>query len=374
MKDNRFGLYMHIPFCRSKCLYCDFPSYAHMERWQERVIKRMKEELEETRKEIGERHPTTVYIGGGTPSILEPALFSGLMQAAEQCFPPADHAEISIEMNPGTVSEAFLEASKRAGVNRVSLGAQSMNDHLLRSLGRIHTSSDIVAAVKSLKEYGFHNFNLDMMIGLPEQTLDDVRMTLDQMISMDPTHISCYSLIVEENTGMYERVNSGKVRLPDEGLEREMYYEAKCMLADAGYRQYEISNFAKLGFECRHNLDCWHREDYLGIGVSAASLLNNERRRNPFTVSAYLAGQSPEIIPIDASEAQFESIMLGLRLNDGIADSDFFKRHGVHLLERFGNTINRLVQRELLEWNGDNLRCTERGLDIQNEVLTEFMD
>ena len=372
--SQRFGLYLHIPFCKSKCSYCDFPSYPHMDKWQEAIVERMCEELAESGEKLNHRVPTTVYVGGGTPSILKPELFLKLMTRARQCFPWNDDAEVSVEMNPGTVTAQFLDAARQSGVNRVSMGAQSADDRLLKSLGRIHNAADIVQTVNMLKEYGFSNFNFDMMIGLPGQTIANVSDTIDFFTNLEPTHISCYSLIVEEGTPLYEQVSHNTVVLPDEELERDMYHEAKQCLEDRGYHQYEISNFARDGYECRHNLDCWNREKYLGIGVAAASFLNNVRIKNPSTVSEYLSKAEPERVQLTPEDAQFESIMLGLRLVKGISDTDFRKQHHLSLTEAYGSVITRLIDQGLLQWEGEYLSCTSRGLDIQNEVLMEFMN
>ncbi len=371
--SHRFGLYLHIPFCKSKCYYCDFPSYPHMDKWQDAVVERMCKELEESEERIGKLEPGTVYVGGGTPSTLNPELFVKLMEKARECFPWGNDAEVSVEMNPGTITTQFLEAARQSGVNRVSVGAQSTDDNLLKALGRIHTAADIVQAVNTLKEYGFNNFNLDMMIGLPGQTLEQIHNTIDVFAELNPTHISCYSLIVEEGTPLYEQVSHDQIILPDEELERNMYHIAKQRFETLGYHQYEISNFARTGYECRHNLDCWNRGQYLGIGVAAASFLNNKRIRNPNTISGYLSGAQLEVIALTSDDERFESIMLGLRLVKGISDTDFNQRHHCSLMEAYGSTIEKLVSRGLLQWSGENLQCTSKGMDIQNEVLTEFM-
>ncbi len=372
--SSHFGLYLHIPFCRSKCAYCDFPSFANMDEWQAAVVGKMQNELTQAAEEIGNRQPTTVYIGGGTPSVLAPDLFRQLLSNARRAFPWRSDSEVSVEMNPGTITDAFLESASESWINRISIGAQSTSDRLLKLIGRIHSGSDIREAVLKAKKHGFSNINLDMMIGLPEQTMEDVAATLEDFIALEPTHISCYSLILEDGTKLSQLVSKGQLRLPEDSLEREMYYYAREQLETSGYHQYEISNFAKSGFECRHNLDCWNREEYLGIGVAAASFIGEKRIRNPETIASYLEGTPPEVISLTEEDAKFESIMLGLRLTQGISDSDFKQRHGVSLIRAYGEIIESLVKRNLLEWNDGHLRCTKFGMDIQNEVLTEFMD
>lgn len=370
---NRFGLYLHIPFCQSKCRYCDFTSYAGMDRWQPAVVRRMREELRAWRAQLDARPVTTVYMGGGTPSRLSPGLLDDLLTEAKACFPWPDGAEFTIEMNPGTITGDFVHTALRHGLNRVSLGAQSAQDRLLRSLGRIHTAAGIAEAVRALQGWGLRSLNLDMMIGLPGQTLQDVRDTVAAFSALGPTHISCYSLILEEGTPMYDDVCHGRLTLPDESLERDMYEEARLLLEREGYRQYEISNFAREGFACRHNTDCWQRGEYLGIGPAAAGFIGRQRYRNPPLLSSYLQGHAPEITDLTPEDERFESVMLGLRMNEGLSAAEFERRHGVPLDAVYGGPIARLTAAGLLEWANGSLRCTRRGFDVQNDVLTEFL-
>ena len=373
MNNDRFGLYLHIPFCRSKCIYCDFPSYPNMEEWQPAVIKRMKEELKEAGERLNHRMVTTVYMGGGTPSTLEPIYLIDLFKTVREEFPFSPDAEVSIEVNPGTVTHEFLSAVQKSGFNRVSIGAQSANDRLLQQLGRIHTVDDICQTVSLIKSNGISNFNLDMMIGLPNQTLRDIVDTLDCFLNLKPTHVSCYSLIVEEGTRMFELVDKGYMVLPDEELERSMYERVQEVLESSGFHQYEISNYALDGFECCHNLDCWNRNEYLGIGVAAASFIGSKRYRNPMSIKDYCNRIPPEEIDLSETDEQFESVMLGLRLIKGISERDFFARHHTELRQAYGSVINRLTDQGLLEWKDEYLRCTKSGLDLQNRVLTEFL-
>ena len=373
MNNQRFGLYLHIPFCRSKCAYCDFPSYSQTDQWQKPVIDRMKEELRESAEHLEHRKVTTVYMGGGTPSILDPSLLADLMKTARNEFPISSDAEVSIEMNPGTVTDAFLDAVQQAGFNRISIGAQSADDRLLKQLGRIHSAEDIYKTVSMIRSHGFSNFNLDMMIGLPDQDLSNVEETLKSFLALAPTHLSCYSLIVEEGTRMYDWVSSGTVHLPDDDLERTMYYTVRNTLESAGYHQYEISNYALKGYECRHNLDCWNRKEYLGIGVAAAGFIGNRRCRNPITIADYCDRKPPEITELTESDELFESVMLGLRLTVGISKEDFYQRHQKDIWQVYGAVIDRLIGQGMLEWQGSSLRCTKRGFDLQNQVLTDFL-
>jgi oxygen-independent coproporphyrinogen-3 oxidase len=271
------------------------------------------------------------------------------------------------------VTDEFLDAAQRSGFNRISIGAQSADDRLLKLLGRIHSSEDICKTVAKIRSHGFHNFNLDMMIGLPGQDLNDVTDTLQCFLTLKPTHISCYSLIVEEGTRMFDRVQSGEAVLPDEDLERAMYDTVRSTLEKAGYHQYEISNYALEGFECRHNLDCWNRKEYLGIGVAAAGFIGNRRTRNPASITDYCNKAEPEVIELSESDEMFESVMLGLRLTRGLSKTDFYERHHKDICQVYGAVIERLIGQELLTWDEEYLRCTKRGLDLQNMVLTEFL-
>ncbi len=367
------GLYLHIPFCRSKCAYCDFPSFAGLDRWQNAVIHRMIAELREASEALGPREISSVYIGGGTPSVLKPELLTDLLRAARETFQWMPRAEVSIEMNPGTVTAEFLQAALEGGVNRVSIGAQSADDRLLKLLGRIHNARDINRTIRMLKAYGVTNFNLDMMLGLPGQTIQQAVDTLDTFLSYGPTHLSCYSLIVEDGTPLKTQVSEGRLRLPDEDLAYEMASMVTSRLEARGYHRYEVSNYAKDGYRCRHNLDCWMRREYLGIGVGAASFLGNTRKRNPATIAAYLNGCAPQMEVISHDDACFESLMLGLRLTDGLSAAHYQEMHGESVMERFGPVIRRQIDQGLLEWCGDCLRCTGRGMDLLNRVLTELM-
>ena len=370
---SRLGLYLHIPFCRKKCVYCDFSSYSGLDHLQRPVVEKMKGELQSFRQKLGNRSPNTVYVGGGTPSVLPPSLFSELLHCARSCFPWEDGAEVSVEMNPGTVSAEFVRAAVASGIKRVSLGAQSSNDLLLKRIGRIHQMSDVTHSVELLRAEGTTNINLDMMIGLPGQTIDDVYRTIDDFLLLQPKHISCYSLILEEGTPLYEAVSSGRELLPDEDTEREMYASAVQRLEQAGFHQYEISNFALDGYQCRHNLDCWHREEYIGIGVAAAGFLGNIRYRNPSSIQEYLSDEAPEITELSGEDERFESVMLGLRLTQGLSEEDFFSQHAVSLRDCYGATIQKLIGSGLLEFRDGYLRCTYRGFDLHNMVLGEFL-
>ena len=367
------GLYLHVPFCKSKCAYCDFPSFAGCEKEMPRVIDRMCAELFDCRNAFPDTLVETMYIGGGTPSLLPPKLMERLLQAAREACPFAPNAEISCEMNPGTVTPEFLSVCVENGVNRVSLGAQSSLDHLLSTIGRIHTFGQVREAADLLRSFGLTNFNLDMMLGLPGQTMEDVRQTLDDFLALSPAHLSCYALIVEEGTLMEKKVDSGEWTLPNEDTERDMYELARETLEKNGYRQYEISNFAKDGFVCRHNRDCWLRHEYLGVGAAACGFIGNVRTRNPGTIPAYLQGDPQEQTILTEEDARFESVMLGLRLTEGLPESVFRKAHGMSFREAFGEKLDIPLNDGRLLFENGVLRLTRYGMDVMNSVLVELM-
>ncbi len=372
-KPRGIGLYLHIPFCKRKCVYCDFPSYAGCEDKMPAVVRAMQEEMRRWAERLPHARVQTLYVGGGTPSLLPPPLMKSLLQTAHEAFSFAENAECSSEMNPGTVTEDFLEAIVQGGINRVSLGAQSADERLLRLLGRIHTFADLRHAVDLCRAHGLKNINLDLMLGLPTQTVEDVDKTLQAFLSLSPTHMSCYGLIVEDGTVMQRQVSSDAWVLPDEDAERAMYELCRSTLEKHGLLQYEISNFALPTYECRHNADCWKRREYIGIGCSACGFIGDVRYRNPDTIDGYLRGDKPEETKLTPEDAQFESVMLGLRMTAGIRDTDFFAMHGLTLRQAFGEKLNKPIQDGLLTFENGILRLTRRGMDMQNAVLVELL-
>ncbi len=368
---KELGLYVHIPFCRQKCAYCDFPSFAGkenlMEAYTERLIAEMKEK----------RDPSaviaTLYIGGGTPSLLPPELMERILQELHGQFDFLPDAECSCECNPGTVTEDFLRVLKKGGVNRLSFGAQAFQFSLLRLLGRIHTWEQVKSGVRMARDQGFFNLNLDLMLGLPGQTIDDVAETLDAALALSPTHLSCYGLIVEEGTKMHAMVESGQWKLPDEETERAMYELCRATLAGHGFSQYEISNFSLPGFQCRHNVDCWRRKEYLGLGCAACGFINNIRFRNPAAMDGYLRGEPPEETVISPEDARFESVMLGLRMTEGVSEDAFLRMHGVPLWDAYGEKLKASLDLGLVVRENGFLRLTRRGMDVQNRVLVDLL-
>lgn len=366
------GLYVHIPFCVRKCAYCDFASFAGREGDMAPYIDQVIREADA--RSDPDLCISTLYIGGGTPSLLPPELMERLLSALRRRFAFLPDAECSCECNPGTVTPAFLDALRRHGINRLSFGAQAAQAPLLRLLGRIHTWEQVEQSVHLAREAGFHNVSLDLMLGLPTQTVRNVLQSLDAALALEPTHLSCYGLIVEEGTRMREMVDRGVWTLPDEDTEREMYEACRQTLADHGFIQYEISNFALPGFACRHNTDCWRRREYLGLGSAACGFWGNVRYRNPPAFTDYLAGKPAEETVLSPEDARFESVMLGLRMTEGVSEDAFFRMHGVTLRDAFGEKLQKPLAQGLVVWENGCLRLTRRGMDVQNSVLVELLD
>ena len=331
---------------------------------------------------------TTVYIGGGTPSVLSPSLFRKLIRGLKKVYNWDSVTECTTEANPGTVSPEWLEAASEEGVNRISFGMQSSQRHLLSTLGRIHQKEEVAASVQLARDSGISNISLDLIFGIPGQTVSEWIDTLEYALSLEPRHISAYGLIPEEGTPLYRDLQSGLLQLPAPETEREMYDKAIHLLYAHGFTRYEISNFALRGYECIHNLGYWTQIPYIGLGVSAASMtglkylsdgMTYHRKTNPDSLEAYFdlvdhrMAEMPDEV-ISSEEARFETIMLGLRLNKGINENDFFRKHHISLEKYLGNKLLRMEKSGLLTHEDNNWKMTERGFDIQNAVLVELMD
>ena len=285
------GLYVHIPFCATKCSYCDFASFPGQMHLREAYVSRLTEEIASRAEALGHPEADSLFIGGGTPSLLMPRQMEKLLRAVRDSFPLSSGAELTCEANPGSLSGPLLDVLVAGGVNRLSLGAQSAEKRLLAVLGRRHSWEDVARSVSLARSHGIGNINIDLMIGVPGQSLSDWRRTLDAALGLSPQHLSCYGLIVEEGTALADRIAAGELSLPGEADERAMYDHALEALAGAGYQHYEISNFAKPGYACRHNVACWQRRDYHGFGSAAHSLEGGRvRLSNPESISGYLRG------------------------------------------------------------------------------------
>ena len=367
------GLYIHIPFCVRKCTYCDFATWAGRENEIPRYVDAVIGEITRRGKETGHPKADTIFLGGGTPSLLDESQITRVLEALHEAFQIESGAEITCEANPETLTPSFARAARKAAVNRISMGAQSKQPNLLQLLGRIHNWERVISAVEILREAGFDNYNIDLMFGLPSQTVGDVRETLESALALSPTHLSCYGLIVEERTPIHHDVAMGKLTLPVEEVEREMYELVRQTVAEHDLVQYEISNFAREGYACRHNLGCWTRVPYLGFGCAAHSFFDECRTANPRKLDAYLVGEEPQTEEISKKEARFESMMLGLRITCGVKDDDFTRMHGIGIREAFGQKLAKPLSAGLVEWHDGALRLTRLGMDLQNSVLVELM-
>lgn len=372
MSDS-LGLYVHIPFCERKCAYCDFPSFAGQTPRQAPYVTKLCEEIREKGEELGRPPADTVFIGGGTPSMLAPELMKKVLLALRDSFDIAPSAEISCEANPGTLTPRFLQTLKEGGVNRLSLGAQSAHEDELKLLSRVHDWAQVVSSVKLAREYGFSNLNLDLMSGLPGQTWDKLRASVEMALQLKPTHLSCYSLIVEEGTSFAALFEQGRLNLPGEEEERALYHNTGAFLTRTGYHHYEISNYALPGHECRHNRNCWLYHDYLGFGLSAAGLYKGRRFKNPSTLDGYLNGEPPEITELSPEDKAFEQTMLGLRLREGVRETAFLEKQGKTLLETYPEALARHEKDGLLVHEQGFWRLTDKGLDLMDQVLIDLL-
>lgn len=360
-------LYIHIPFCIRKCAYCDFLSGPADVRTQENYIKRLLEEIRQSEKLSAEYEIATVFFGGGTPSILKGEQICRILGQLKRQFRFREDAEITIEANPGTVDKEKLCLYRETGINRLSFGLQSSDNEELKLLGRIHTWEQFLESYQLARKAGFENINIDLMSALPGQTAESYRTTLGRVLLLEPEHISAYSLIVEEGTPFYEKYGAHPEYLPSEDEERQMYYDTGEILHDHGYERYEISNYAKPGYECRHNLGYWERADYKGYGLGAASLLENVRFSNQADLQEYLAGNfkgSEERLTEQAIREEY--FFLGLRKTEGV-DLGIYREH-------YGKLIEKLQMQQLLREKNGKIYLTEKGIDVSNYVLAQFLD
>ena len=374
---KELGLYIHIPFCKKKCDYCDFISYSGKEscikEYVEAIKNEIKFELNNILKSNSDYKVTTIYIGGGTPSYIESDYIVDIMNTIKE-FISLENIEITIEVNPGTVTIKKLEDYKNAGINRLSIGLQETNNDLLKSIGRIHTYEEFLNTYKTAKKVGFKNINVDLMIGLPNQSIENIRNSLEKIIVLNPEHISVYSLILEEGTRLYDKYENGEIKLPDEELERNMYWYVKNTLENAGYTHYEISNFAKKGYESKHNLNCWEQNEYIGFGVAAHSYMNGKRYSNDPKGSDYLGAFEKNIHEVQTEDdMQKEYMLLGLRKIEGVSIQKFKNKFGENPIFLFKNELNKLVEENLIKIDGDNIKLTNKGLDLANLVWEEFV-
>lgn len=402
MNKKKLEIYVHIPFCAKKCAYCDFLSFPGNMRMRREYTDKLLEEIRIQSSFVREYQVDTIFLGGGTPSVLDVTDITAIMGTLKEHFDIAPDAEITIEVNPGTVKMEGLVAYREAGINRVSMGLQSADDTELRYLGRIHTYDEFLKSFQRVRMAGFTNVNVDLISAIPGQTPESWRNTLKKTAMLKPEHISAYSLIVEEGTPFYDRYG-GHVEmesyemsqeerrrlmalpdLPDEDTEREMYYMTRNCLAEQGYERYEISNYARPGFECRHNVGYWTGTGYLGLGLGASSYLEGCRFHNTSDFQSYVSAhlddeaefcqalrQDMEQLSVKSKMEEF--MFLGLRLTRGVSVEGFITRFGQSIRNVYGGVIDKLEREGLLEHKNGYYHLTERGLDLSNYAMSLFL-
>ena len=402
MNKKKLEIYVHIPFCAKKCAYCDFLSFPGNMRMRREYTDKLLEEIRIQSSFVREYQVDTIFLGGGTPSVLDVTDMTAIMGTLKEHYDIAPDAEITIEVNPGTVKMEGLVAYREAGINRVSMGLQSADDTELRYLGRIHTYDEFLKSFQRVRMAGFTNVNVDLISAIPGQTPESWRNTLKKTAMLKPEHISAYSLIVEEGTPFYDRYG-GHVEmesyemspeerrrlmalpdLPDEDTEREMYYMTRNCLAEQGYERYEISNYARPGFECRHNVGYWTGTGYLGLGLGASSYLEGCRFHNTSDFQSYVSAhfddeaefcqalrQDMEQLSVKSKMEEF--MFLGLRLTRGVSVEGFITRFGQSIRNVYGGVIDKLEREGLLEHKNGYYHLTERGLDLSNYAMSLFL-
>lgn len=380
---KELGIYIHIPFCKQKCYYCDFISYANKEEKVKEYIESLQKEieLESDRYKNEEYEITTIYIGGGTPSFIDALYIERIINTIKQNYKLHENSEITIEVNPGTINEEKIRKYKDIGINRISIGLQTTKDNLLKQIGRIHTYEEFLNCYQIVQKVGVDNINVDLMLGLPNQTLEDLKESLREVINLKPNHISLYSLILEENTVLEKQVSENELELPSEDIERKMYWETKKILEQNGYIHYEISNFSKKGYESKHNLNCWNQKEYLGFGVAAHSYIKNKRYCNTNNIEEYIKNvQNGKILSNrticeiqNKIEEQKEYMLLGLRKIQGIDIQEFKNKFIDNPIYIFHKELEKLVKEELIEVDLNQIKLTSKGLDFANLVWEEFV-
>ncbi|MDO4938444.1 MAG: radical SAM family heme chaperone HemW [Lachnospiraceae bacterium] len=381
--DKRIELYIHIPFCVKKCKYCDFLSMPAEEYIQDMYIRQLIEEIKVQSQFYQDYVVSTIFFGGGTPSILKSVHITNIMSAVYAHWRVEASAEISLEANPGTLSQERLLNYKAAGINRLSIGLQSANDSELKVLGRIHTFADFLESYENARTAGFSNINVDLISAIPGQTLSGWKNTVKRTAMLKPEHISAYSLIIEEGTEFHDLYSTkiGKKLLPDEETDRAMYHATNDILEIYGYKRYEISNFARPGYECRHNIGYWTGTEYLGLGLGASSYTMGRRFHVERDLDNYLhMNMNKDITPLyediqelTPEEKMGEFMILGLRMTQGVSAAEFHDRFGMNMMEKYAEEIEKHVRQGLLDIDMPYVRLTEKGLDLANVVMQDFI-
>lgn len=380
---NDIGIYIHIPFCKSKCYYCDFNSYDNKNDLIDKYVESLKFEILNNVELLQNKIVKSIYIGGGTPSYINEKHIEDILVIIKQISNISDDAEITIEVNPGTCDIKKLEVYFKNGINRLSFGLQSTNDKILKDIGRIHSYKEFEEEYEKAKKVGFKNISIDLMIGLPNQTIEDNIYDLEKLIKLNPSHISVYSLHLEENTKMKVLVDTKFLSLPDDKIEREMYHNTINMLEKEGYLQYEISNFSKIGKESKHNMNYWKQGNYIGFGAGASSFVNSTRYTNETDICKYITyvqnqdtyGIRKDIEELDEEDTLKEYVILSLRLRDGINLEKFKNKFKIGFEEKYIENIQYLTEKKLIKYSneGKNICLTDKGKDLANLVWQEFI-
>ncbi len=377
MKNKEIGVYVHIPFCKQKCYYCDFISYCNKDNLIDDYVKAVKKEI---RMQNIQSQITTVYIGGGTPSYIDSKYIVEIIEEIKKKN-ISKRPEITIEVNPGTVTKEKLKNYKKCGINRLSIGLQSAQDEILKEIGRIHNFEQFLETYQMARKVGFKNINVDLILGIPNQRIKDLKNSLEKIIELQPEHISVYSLIVEDGTPIANKIEKGELELPDEDTERNMYWYVKNTLELNGYIHYEISNFAKKGRESKHNKNCWNQNQYFGFGVAAHSYRDITRYSNTEKIEEYIKNVMTERLDRNRIiheiqkeyDAEKEYMLLGLRKIEGINISEFKLKFGDNPIYLFRNELKKLTDEGLIIVDEDYIRLTNKGIDLANLVWEEFV-
>lgn len=372
---KEMSLYIHIPFCKQKCLYCDFPSYAGKESLINEYIRALNEEI---LRKCSKYKIASIFVGGGTPSYLNEINLESLLKTIN-LLDFKDDFEFTIECNPGTLNQEKLALMKNYNVNRISMGLQTTNDNILKEIGRIHSFEEFKKNYNQARKAGFENINVDLMFGLPNQNMKDWKMSLEDVMSLEPDHISAYSLIIEEGTCFYNLYNNDKLNIPNEEEERSMYLFTKGFLKDYGYNQYEISNYAKVNKECFHNKVYWKCNEYLGLGVSASSFVDEKRFKNIDDIKIYIEkinnneDVTEEIHVNNINDDMEEFMFMGLRMIEGINLKTFKKRFGKDVFDIYDEVIKNNIKKGLLVVDSEKLYLSEKGIELSNYVMSDFI-
>lgn len=382
MNNNQLGIYIHIPFCVQKCVYCDFLSAPASEETKYSYVQALLKEIKKLSIDYKDRDVNSIFFGGGTPSTLDPNLIVEIMRTLRENFNINEFAEVTLECNPGTLDEDKAYIYRNAGINRISFGLQSVNNDELKMLGRIHSFEEFRDSFRLARNYGFNNINIDIMTGLPGQSMESLEKTLKTVLAFKPEHISAYGLILEEGTKLFENISSYP-DIPTDEEDRDMYEESRRQITKAKYRQYEISNYAKKGYECIHNLKYWNREEYLGLGIGAASFVNETRYSNTRDLNKYIECMSKKDIKLEdiwenveklgLKDAKEEFVFLGLRKIEGISIEEYKKNFNEDIYSQYKNEIESNINKGLLEIEENRLKLTRKGIDLSNSVMSDFI-